>query len=139
MSYPPGWPISAKYSQWGSKCLQALRFFFAGGGVGRSCLNNIMEVVLESHDVPNWPSEKVGDDLFVLDGFSAYFQLRDMSSTGSTREITVLKAWFFQAWFSSPGFPGMVFQAWFSSPGIPGMVFLAWRSRHGFPGMVFQA
>jgi len=53
--------------------------------------------------VPNLPWEKVGVDLFVLDRqsfliavdyYSGYFEVQDMSSTTSTRVITVLKASF---------------------------------------------
>ena len=53
--------------------------------------------------MPNLPWEKVGVDLFVLDGqsfliatdyYSGYFEVQDMSSTTSTCVITVLKAWF---------------------------------------------
>ena len=58
---------------------------------------------LKPHDVPNWPWQKVGVDLFVLDGqsfliavdyYSGYFEVQDMSSTTSNRVITILKAWF---------------------------------------------
>ena len=58
---------------------------------------------LKPHDVPNLPWEKVGVDLFVLDGqsfliavdyYSGYFEVQDMSRTTSTRVITVLKSWF---------------------------------------------
>ena len=57
----------------------------------------------QPHGVPNFPWEKVGVDLFVLDGqsflvavdyYSVYFEVQDMSSTTGTRVITVLKAWF---------------------------------------------
>ena len=58
---------------------------------------------LKPHDVPNLPWEKVGVDLFVLDGqsfliavdyYSGYFEVQDMSSTTSIRVITFLKASF---------------------------------------------
>jgi len=58
---------------------------------------------LKPHHVPNLPWEKVGVDLFVLDGqsfliavgyYSGYFEVQDMSSTTGSHVITVLKAWF---------------------------------------------
>ena len=53
--------------------------------------------------MPHLPWEKVGVDLFVLDGqsfliavdyYSGYFEVQDMSSTTSTRVVTALKPWF---------------------------------------------
>ena len=61
---------------------------------------------LKPHGVPNLPWEKVGVDLFVLDGqsfliavdySSGYFEVQDMSSTTSTWVITGLV---FQASYS---------------------------------------
>ena len=63
---------------------------------------------LKPHDVLNLPWEKVGADLFLLDGqsfliavdyYSGYFEVQDMSGTTSTRVM---------AWFSRHGIPVII-------------------------------
>ena len=87
------WPgITAQLKDYLSKC-----------GICNSYGPEQCKEPLKSYDVPDVPWEIVGVDLFVLerqsfliavDYFSGYFEVQDMSSTTSTRVITVLKSWF---------------------------------------------
>ena len=87
------WPgITAQLKDYLSKC-----------GICNSYRPEQCKEPLKPYDVPDVPWEMVGVDLFVLerqsfliavDYFSGYFEVQDMSSTTSTRVITVLKSWF---------------------------------------------
>ena len=87
------WPgITAQLKHYLSKC-----------GICNSYRPEQCTEPLKPYDVPDVPWEMVGVDLFVLerqsfliavDYFSGYFEVQDMSSTTSTRVITVLKSWF---------------------------------------------
>ena len=87
------WPgITAQLKDYLSKC-----------GICNSYRPEQCKEPLKPYEVPDVPWEMVGEDLFVLerqsfliavDYFSGYFEVQDMSSTTSTRVITVLKSWY---------------------------------------------